>query len=60
MDIRLDIQNVIQKPNMQYVTKTNTNFGTDLRKLVVEQTQETMPDGKIKITMVLDPSIKEL
>ena len=58
----LDIQNVKQKSDIEYTQKkvqTNKNFGSQLRHLIIDQKQETLPDGKIEITMVLDPKITE-
>lgn len=60
-DVILDIQNVKQTVDVQDVkVKKNPNFSAQLRELIVEQKQEELPDGKIRITMILDPKIKEV
>lgn len=59
-DTVLEIQNVTQQVQSSDVQiKANPNFGRQLRKKIVEQKQEKLPNGLIRITIDLDPSITE-
>lgn len=55
----LDIQNVSQKLNIDDISMKK-NIGQKLKSMIIEQTQEKLENGNLKITLILDPKITEV
>ena len=55
MTTKLNINNVSQSVDVNTRTKT---FGQKLMEQVVEHTQEELPNGDVKITLIVKPKIK--
>jgi hypothetical protein len=54
----LEIQNVTQKSSVQDVSVKS--IGQRLKSMIINQTQEKLENGNIKITLILDPKIQEV
>ena len=56
MDTVLNIQNITQKVDVEDVSVKS--IGQRLRDMIIDQTQEKLENGNIKITLILDPKIQ--
>lgn len=54
--VTLEIQNVTQKLSVQDVSVKS--IGRRLKDMIIDQTQEKLKNGNIKVTLILDPKIQ--